>query len=261
MEQCSALYSKSADNWSPGKQISRSYSREWHSLSLRRHLPSRYHFCRSIIAQSKYCTLKLQKALKCVINNLIHQLLVVCFHSNFWNFLLSRSVTVTVSVTSPSFFFFFLSLFFIPTLLSWLLFSWLIRLLFLCRSSYVPPRPHLIRFFPLCLTLFLWSFFFFPPSHFHYLAPTESTKAQCSRCLQSIWLLYIQPANMFARTKSVHKVHCLLELSNTNYWPAGVWALLQLCKPCIWGVALFARNKRKQEFNLFSSLSWQYEDF
>ena len=41
----------------------------------------------------------------------------------------------------------FLSFFSTPTLLTWLLFSWLILLLSLSCSSYVAPRPHLIHSF------------------------------------------------------------------------------------------------------------------
>lgn len=96
------------------------------------------------------------------------------------------------------------------TLLTWLLFSWLIPLLFLSYSSYVAPRPHLIRSL---LSVLPFPLVLFPP--LHYLASTEGTQAQCGFWLPSP---YIQTANMFALTKSVHTV---------NLWlPA--WVVIQI---------------------------------
>lgn len=57
----------------------------------------------------------------------------------------------------------FLSFFSTPTLLTWLLFSWLIPLLFLSYSSYVAPRPHLIHSFSSVLP--------FPPVPFFFALP------------------------------------------------------------------------------------------
>lgn len=115
---------------------------------------------------------------------------------------------------------FFLSFFSTPTLLIWLLFSRLIPLLFLGRSSCVTPRPHLIHPFSSVLPFSLYPFFPQPLLlQFHYLARTEGTRAQCSGDLQSVWLLspYIQLAGVFTATMSLHKVHLWLSAWVVEY--------------------------------------------
>lgn len=144
----------------------------------------------------------------------------------------------------------FLSFFSTPTLLTWLLFSWLIPLLFLSYSSCVARRPHSIHSFSSVLPFPPVPFFF--PSHFHYLASTQATEAQCSGCLRSIWLSspYIQQANMFAPTMSVHKVYLWLPARVVKYKITGQREPELHCsskKPNFRGFILF--RGRREEFN------------
>lgn len=144
----------------------------------------------------------------------------------------------------------FLSFFSTPTLLTWLLFSWLIPLLFLSYSSCVARRPHSIQSFSSVLP--------FPP------VPLFFPFALSLSCLHTghrgtmFWVLAehlafkpIHPAGQYVCSDNVCTQSILVTACSScqiqNYWPAGAWAALQFYKPNFRGFILF--RGRREEFN------------
>lgn len=107
----------------------------------------------------------------------------------------------------------FLSFFSTPTLLTWLLFSWLIPLLFLSYSSYVAPRPHLIRSFSPVLPFplvpfFLCTFTILPPQREHKHNVLGACKASGSQAHTSRRPICLLRQSLYTQCTC----DCLLEL-------------------------------------------------
>lgn len=114
----------------------------------------------------------------------------------------------------PGFYLFFFSP---PTLLTWLLFSWLT--LFIPQLQFIlcsTTSFNLLFFFS--FTLLLCLFFFYTLC---YLAFAEGTEAQCSLCLQTIVASASKPKHpadqWFSSPMSVHGVHLWLLAGAVKY--------------------------------------------
>lgn len=149
----------------------------------------------------------------------------------------------------------FLSFFSTPTLLTWLLFSWLIPLLFLSYSSCVARRPHSIHSFssvlPLpCPTFFsLRTFTILPPhrpQRHNVLGACGASGFQAHTSSRPICLL-----RQCLYTK--YTCDCLLELSNTKLLASGSLSCTAVLKNLI-SEALFCLEG--EEKNLTSSIVW-----
>lgn len=128
-------------------------------------------------------------------------------------------------VLVPFCFLFISSFFCTPTLLTWLLFPWLIPLLFPSCSSYVAPRPHLIHSF-FCLTLFSCPFFFFvlSLSRFHRgHAHTHNILCACKAFYTSNWPMCLLLQSLC--TKYTVCLSCQIQ----HLWPVKVcaWTVLK----------------------------------
>ncbi len=154
----------------------------------------------------------------------------------------------------------FLSFFSTPTLLTWLLFSWLIPLLFLSCSSYVAPRPHLIHSFSSVLP--------FPPVPFFFALPLSCLHR--GHISTMFWVLAkhlaskpIHPAGQYVCSYNVCTQSTLATAcSSCQIQITGQRESELHCsskKPHFRGFILFTRHsRRREEHNLFNSLSWQH---